>query len=805
MPRYLSGGRDRFEVGTSLVPAGSGVHDGFQAPDSGAQLVDLRAVFNTLGRHLRIIMGLTLLATVAAGYFARKQVPMYRSTAVIRLEDTRRAMTGGLVSSAGDALDPRSVDPILSQLEVLTSRKVAGRVVDSLPRLRIDAHGFTYDVLEHLAVTTPDPIDSVRLTFTDTGVRAQAGQEQVEAAYGALLRIAGIEFAVRGPRRFRNGIIVARSRESSIERLIDDLKVKSRERTDVVDVVYTARDPGLAQQVVNRVVQTFRQVDAETAQQQSRIRREFVEEQLRSNDSLLIRAQEALSAFRSNQQVYSSKDKLTADQTALTSIDLKRQELEGDLRLYRSVLSTIEQPGSGDDALGTLMVSPSVSTNPVLTQLYTRFTGLRTSRDSMTAGPWGSSESNPDVKRVDLLIRNTREKLVDAVRSLVASTESRIRGVDVVKSQSAVAFRDVSGKEAGEAKLVQQSEALHSMSNQLREEYQRARIAEAVEVGRVEIVDLATNAKRNLGVGPLRVTLFGTMLGFVIGCLIALVLEQLNTSIRRREQIRSSLQVPELAVIPQVAFRPRRRIGSGHKRTNGTQPQLDALRQGLVAAGDLQSSGAEAYRLLRTNLLFANPTDPPRTVLVTSPAPGDGKTTVAANLAITFAQQGMRVLLMDCDLRRGRLHSVLKVPREPGASQVLRGQVPTAEAILQTSVEHLFIMPMGTVPRTPAELLGSAVMRELLQQLVTEFQIIVMDAPPVLAAADSSILASLADATILVLRAGHTDEEEAQQALHRLGSVGARVVGAVLNDQDSTVQRYGGYYYSGYYGADEPG
>ena len=205
--------------------------------------------------------------------------------------------------------------------------------------------------------------------------------------------------------------------------------------------------------------------------------------------------------------------------------------------------------------------------------------------------------------------------------------------------------------------------------------------------------------------------------------------------------------------------------------------------------------GAEAYRTLRTNLIFSQAIQALRTIVVTSPSPKDGKTTTAANLAVTFAQQGMRVLIIDCDMRKARLHSMFSVPREPGFSQLLAKQATIEQVVQQTSIENLWLIAAGLLPANPSELLGSSVARATIDSLAAQYDIVILDTPPVHVAADSLILGSMANGVLLVLRAGYSEREAAQEALQRLLNVGAHVVGAVLNDPDHKVPEYGSYYY----------
>ena len=207
-----------------------------------------------------------------------------------------------------------------------------------------------------------------------------------------------------------------------------------------------------------------------------------------------------------------------------------------------------------------------------------------------------------------------------------------------------------------------------------------------------------------------------------------------------------------------------------------------------------------AYRSLRTNLLFSRMGQELKTVVVTSTAAAEGKTTVASNLGTTFAQQGVRVLVVDADLRKSRLHQVFGHDRGPGLSDVLISRVTPGQAIRKTEVDGLYVLPAGLVPPNPSELLGSPRMARFVEQARQAFELVIFDSPPLMAAGDAAILGAQCDGVVLVVRAGKTDQDTARDAVRQLDNVRARVLGAVLNDPDATVPRYGGYYYYSYYG-----
>jgi Mrp family chromosome partitioning ATPase len=228
--------------------------------------------------------------------------------------------------------------------------------------------------------------------------------------------------------------------------------------------------------------------------------------------------------------------------------------------------------------------------------------------------------------------------------------------------------------------------------------------------------------------------------------------------------------------------------------------------------------------MLRTGLLWCEQGDQMKTLIVTSAAPGEGKTLTAANLAVTFAYDGLRVLLIDCDVRRPKLHGLFQVPRAPGLMELLtpvtgsgngveslgfdpgqsrsgNGRAVT-DVIRPTKVRGLSLLACGALPTNASNVLSGLRMRVLLQELAQSFDLVILDTPPVLATADAGILASLADGVLLVIRAGQTDRTAAKRAHQQLVNVGARVVGTVLNDPGGELPQYGDYYYPYDYAAE---
>ena len=301
----------------------------------------------------------------------------------------------------------------------------------------------------------------------------------------------------------------------------------------------------------------------------------------------------------------------------------------------------------------------------------------------------------------------------------------------------------------------------------------------------------------------------GLLLGFLIGAVGCVVLERLDTRLHTPDQVMERLQLPTYGVVPDF-----RRLGpmAGYGYGARLLPLARGAGREVVAPVDPASVVSEAYRSIRTNLLFSSPAAPPKIVLVTSSQPDEGKTVTAINVAVSLALSGSRVLLVDADLRKPSCHTSLNVRREPGLSNVLTGQCEVGEAIVRSPLlsngdtdrqngHGLYILPAGVSPPNPSELLGSTVMDRLLERLKDEFEFVLIDSPPVLRVTDGVVIATKTDGVLLVVKGGAWSSDVTEKGLAQLEAVRARMLGIILNCVD--VARGGStyYYYRHYHGS----
>lgn len=295
------------------------------------------------------------------------------------------------------------------------------------------------------------------------------------------------------------------------------------------------------------------------------------------------------------------------------------------------------------------------------------------------------------------------------------------------------------------------------------------------------------------------VSLFiGAVLGFMLAFGVCMMTEVSDTSVRSVEDITTAVSIDVIGTIPRMRFgMPRWTAGRLLRSTYVStvdEEQIDAC---IVTQHDPKSPISEAYRALRTNFQFATMQNKPKTVMVTSAVPGEGKTTTVVNLTVTMADQGMRVVVVDTDLRRPNVHRVLRMERGPGLADVLREGLDLKSVIRPTRIENLWVISSGRVPPNPSELIGSDRMAQVMRELSEQFDLVVCDAPSILVVTDPVLLATHVDTCVLVCAAGFARRETVQRAAKLLQTAQAGIAGVVLNGLETTRRNY--YYYYYYY------
>ena len=770
-----------------------------------SETVTVREVLSVIESQRRLILGVVGVFLLGSAILAILEKREFRAHAVVRLIDNRPVLVGS--REAPDVLVSRSTDPLLSRLEVLRSRTLVGRVVDSLGlRLtRISDDAIETEV-SGLHVDESVDSDTISISFLPDRLvaRGKAGVDTV--AYGDTARLAGIRFVVAERPEISELTAAVLPRELAIDRVIENLQISRRENTDVVDVAYVNSNPYLAQSVVNAMVVKFEEQGVASAREQSRIRREFLEEQLSQTEAILRTSQSELASYRSSENLAGSRQRIAAEQTELLSIETRLQELRADRQLVAALEEDLRRGDAETRAAAVRVASslPQLVEQPSVIGNYRQIMDYQARLDSLTTGPLRVAQTNPDVVQLRTLIRSTEDRIGESLTAFVAAADARIAALESIRDRTAASVRSLPGKEAVETRLGRQVEVTTAMADELRLAYQEARIAENSQIGDVVIVDMAPLPyEPAVGLWPVKL-LLGLLLGLALGIVVAFLREAKNTTVRSPQELGEVLQLPQLAIIPKT---PELRV-YGEREPAGFLPRLVSRSTGTPDDEDPQidrlgaedTVSREAFRVLRTSVLSSLGSDErrPKSVAITSVGPGEGKTMTAVNLAVSFAHKAMSIVLVDCDVRRPCVHKVLDLPRAPGLADLLNPQssyfLRFRNVVKRTPLENLSIIPCGTALRHPSDLFEGAPIRRLLADLSSAYDVVILDTPPVLAAADASILGQLVDGAVLVIRAGQTERASAQRAYAQLTLAKVRVFGAIFNDPDGRSARYGPRY-----------
>ncbi len=444
--------------------------------------------------------------------------------------------------------------------------------------------------------------------------------------------------------------------------------------------------------------------------------------------------------------------------------------------------------------------------SPFLQSVRTQYQDALRERASLVGE--GKGDDHPLVKKANERVATAKTALLSEVRNIQGAVERDLAIVTRQEAGEAGLFEavrrravDLNMKEIEYHRLDRARDQNEKLYDLLRERLKESDLARMMKVNNVRIVDSAAEPK-----GPIRPNVsvnvgMGLFVGLLLGVGLAWLRQQLDSSVKTPDDLEQKLGVTFLGLLPELQAadvprqgRRRRRGGGG----TGADLPADEGPIELVVQSRPLSGIAEAARSIRTNLIFMNPDRPYRKVLVTSAAPSEGKTTVACSIAVALAQGGQRVCIVDCDLRRPRLHRIFDRAGDAGVTNVIVGETTVDEVAKPTGIPNLWSIPAGPTPPNPADMLHSERFRKFMDDLSARFDRVIIDSPPLVAVTDSAIISTLVDGTVFVVRAFKTSKHVSAQGLRALRDVDAPVIGAVLNAVNVNRHEYS-YYYRYYY------
>lgn len=749
-------------------------------PASDGDEIDLRDVWVTLKRRKGTVFATIAILTAAVAAYTVMATPVWYAKTLILVDEQ---VSGMLASPALSALTgiPGAGSQIDTEMRIVQTRPIVEDVVD--------AHDL------NLVVTSPRHVPRALLfAALDFGRETVEGNYQIRPVGSGRYRIRSAgdddpqldtEFSPGDRIEIPGGSFVlsdlAAGRDHGGESLPTEVDLKTvpfqeavadlsetmavdRPNRDaaVLQVGYRTTDRTLVHQVPNAIAENFiaRRIDTQKADAMSTVA--FLEGQVEETRQQLEGVEAELQSFREGEQIVALGAEAAAQVTRLATLQAQRTQLEAERSALAGLVADIDDTTERPD-YRRLASFPTFFANDAIVQLLVRLIEADQTRTELLSR---LTPRHPDVIALDTRIGQLEDQLGAIGRNYLRSVSDQIAALDTVLARFGAELEQVPAREIVTARIERQVDMLAELYTLLQTRLKEAQVKEAIDDSSVRIVEHAIQPLQPVSPRPVRAVALAMMLGLVLGVVLAFIREYMDRRLQSSDRIETLYGLPTIARIPWLAL------------DNGREGRAS----GLVTLTDAGSIAAESFRNLRTKVGFVAGGRGADEIVITSPSPGEGKSLTAANLAVALAQRGVSTLLVDADLRRPVQHAQFGSDQSPGLAEYLRADVLMDEVIRPTMLDTLFVLPAGRCPPNPAELLDSARMDRLLDTLRDRFGTVILDAPPVLAAMDSAVLAPRTDGVILVVRAGKTDKDAIALAIQQLRQVGAELLGIVVGD-----------------------
>ncbi len=606
------------------------------------------------------------------------------------------------------------------------------------------------------------------------------------------------------------------------ENLRKHLSVTPIRNTDMIEIKVTAPSPFEAAYVTNAVAKAYKEMNKAQSQSEVRQVKNFIEEQLTKMREELALSEENLKAYQQQAKVVALDRETEELVRKIAEFETVYNEAVTELEVQKHRLTYINQQLAERNVNFDV---ETISTQPYLAELKKQIAekeaGLASYMASMIeigAFEQNKSEVQLRERQVEALKKKFKEEIAKIaagefmdpaqlaetlfsskieVETEIQSLIPRVEALQGILARYNRELELLPQKSLTLARLLRAAQVDEKIYLMLQEKYQESRITEVGQIGNVRIIDPAKEPKKPVAPRTKLNLILGLVVGLGLGMGIAFAIEYLDNSVRTMEDV-ERIGMTVMASIPYIKAEPTTGVFAKDGNGNG-DPEVRSINERLVTQLKPRSPISEAYRTLRTNILFSSPGLPKKAFLVTSSGPREGKSTTVANLAITFAQMGNQTLLIDADLRKPIQHRLFGLEKSAGLTNILVGRAELDESIKIVEVlPALHVLSCGVIPPNPAELLGSEPMARLLERARERYSIVLIDSPPTLAVTDASILSPMVDGVLLIIRSGDTAREAAIRAHEQLKRVGAPVLGAILNGI-AAEHVYGSYYQHYYY------
>jgi len=578
-----------------------------------------------------------------------------------------------------------------------------------------------------------------------------------------------------------------------ISDFIERIEVNPIRNSRLVDVSFQAKNPALAVTIVNTLADAYINQNLETKLRAVQDAVRWLYNRIEEERKKVEKAEQALLQYKEQHSIVtdfsSDVEKITAQKLAQLNtqvVEAESKRVEAETR-YKQAIALVDTP----DMLDSI---PEVLNNELIRQIKSMEVELY-KRMSELSKKYGHKHPKMVAIESELKTLNKRKaqevsRVVNSLRNEYQVALARENSLKSALAKQKKELLELNQKAIEYGVLRRQAEGTRQMYELLIKRFKETSLTEDMRTGNIRIIDKAEVPKYPIKPRKRLNIFLAIILSLFIGIGLAFFFEYLDNTVKIPEDIKQHIKIPYLGLAPLFSTEAKGDMG-------------DEVNPELVTFHYPMSTASESYRGIRTNILFSSAESAPQVILITSAGPQEGKTIVTANLAITMAQADSKVIILDCDMRRPRVHKVFGITNDHGISNLLVRNGSLKEAISHTRILNLDAIPCGPIPPNPSEILGSIRMATILKTLRKHYAHILIDSPPSTAVTDAVVLSKAVDGVIIVIRAGDMSREIIRNGIAQFESVGAHILGATLNGVDMRRDGYRYYqYYYYYYGKD---
>lgn len=721
------------------------------------QQVDLRDYLHVIKKRRWTIIAVFAVTVITVAVHAFTATPIYEATTrlIIDKENPNVVSIQEVM-----AFDTSGSDYYQTQYKIIESRTVAREVVN---RLHLDKSE------EFFPAPKDDFISNLKRSFMNT-VTFWAD------SIVSLLKTDG-DTKSQIPEGYEED-------SELVYDFIDRIEIKPIRNSRLVDIKFQAKDPVLVARITNAIARVYMDKNLEIKLKAVQDAVEWLHKRIEDERKKVEKTEEALLRYKEKHNIItdfsSDTEKITAQKLAqlndqVVEAESKRVEAETRFKQAKAMQGTPDMLDSIPEVLRSEIVK---EIKKMEVELYKRMSEL--------SRKYG--RKHPKIVAIESELKAIQKRKKQEINRIINSLRNEFKVAlareDSLKRALAKQEREslnLNQKAIKYGVLRRDVESARQMYELLIKRFKETTLTEDMKTGNIRIVDKAEIPKDPVKPRKKLNILLAMIVSLITGIGLTFFYEYLDNTIKFPEDIKKHLNIPYLGPVPTFA--------------KGENPH-SANNPGLVTIHSPKSIASEAYRGIRTSILFSSARSEPRVILISSAGPQEGKTVTASNLAVTMAQSGSKVIVLDCDLRRPTIHKIFGLKRDEGMTNILVGKKDISEVVVNTRIPNLYAISCGPIPPNPSEILGSGRMTKLIEILRKNYTRIIIDSPPVSAVTDGVVLSKTVDGVVLVVHANNTAREVVRNGLDQLKAVGAHVLGVVLNGVDMSRD---GYYYNQYY------